>query len=120
MRTKQYVMNADFKVDIVSLMQHPIMKKPLGDLSESELCCAHDILRRLIDSSGDESFTLVDVLQISRLYYAWGELSYVMGEDPEKTIRHFRSSLRFLQKSGIDLSLAKWLELVSLRISEEL
>ena len=82
-------MNADFKVDIVRLMQHPIMKKPLGDLSESELCCAHDILRRLIDSSGDESFTLVDVLQISRLYYAWGELSYVMGEDPEKTIRHF-------------------------------
>ena len=78
MRTKQYVMNADFKVDIVRLMQHPIMKKPLGDLSESELCCAHDILRRLIDSSGDESFTLVDVLQISRLYYAWGELSYVM------------------------------------------
>nr|DAW73060.1 MAG TPA: hypothetical protein [Caudoviricetes sp.] len=43
-----------------------------------------------------------------------------MGENPEKTIRHFRSSLRFLQKSGIDLSLAKWLELVSLRISEEL
>lgn len=113
-------MNADFKVDIVRLMQHPIMKKPLGDLSESELCCAHDILRRLIDFSDDESFTLVDVLQISRLYYAWGKLSYIMGENPEKTIRHFRSSLRFLQKSGIDLSLAKWLELVSLRISEEL
>ena len=107
--------------DEIKAMMDNFRACPPKELGGSEVVLVKDyILRRLIDFSDDESFTLVDVLQISRLYYAWGELSYIMGENPEKTIRHFRSSLRFLQKSGIDLSLAKWLELVSLRISEEL
>lgn len=112
-------MSSDFKENIIRLRQHPIMHNPIIGLTNSDKACAYDLIFNLIDSSWDDSYTLVDNFQMARLYYALGKLDCAMGGDAERIINNLLSSLHCLQKSGIDLSLNKWAELVSVRIEEE-
>ena len=112
-------MDIDFKANIIRLMQHPIMNKTIDELSNSEQDSAYDLILDLIDSSEDESYTIIDYIQMARLHYVLAELTYALGGDPERIISNFSSSLRNLEKGGFDLSMNKWAELVSLRMTEE-
>lgn len=116
---KTKTMISDFKENIIRLMQHPIMRKPISELTSSEQSQACEILDSLVEASMDNSCTQVDYIQISRLHYALGELAYEQCDDPERIIKYFLSSLHSLEKGGIDLRLNKWAELVNLRQSSE-
>ena len=91
----------DLKENIILLMQHPIARRPISNLSD------------------EEHYTLLDYIQMARLEYALGELEYKTTNDTEKVIRHFRTALQHLEKGGFDLSISKWTELVSLRTKED-
>ncbi len=116
---KTKTMISDFKENIIRLMQHPIMHKPISELTSSEQSQAYELLDSLVEASMDNSCTQIDYIQISRLHYALGELAYEQCDDPERIIKYFLSSLHSLEKGGIDLSLHKWAELVNLRQSSE-
>ena len=116
---KTKTMISDFKENIIRLMQHPIMHKPISELTSSEQSQAYELLDSLVETSMDNSCTQIDYIQISRLHYALGELAYEQCDDPERIIKYFLSSLHSLEKGGIDLSLHKWAELVNLRQSSE-
>lgn len=109
-------MEGDFKECIIRLMQHPIMCKPISELTTGEQEYAYDLLSSFFDYSIEEPYTLLDSIQTSRLLYALGELSNSLGGDPLVVLEHYRSALCNLNKGGLDLSLNKWVELVSLRI----
>ena len=116
---KTKTMISDFKENIIRLMQHPIMHKPISELTSSEQSQAYELLDSLVEASMDNSCTQIDYIQISRLHYALGELAYEQCDDPERIIKYFLSSLHSLEKGGIDLRLNKWTELVNLRQSSE-
>ena len=117
---KTKTMISDFKENIIRLMQHPIMHKPISELTSSEQSQAYELLDSLVEASMDNSCTQIDYIQISRLHYALGELDYEQCDDPERIIKYFLSSLHSLEKGGgIDLGLHKWAELVNLRQSSE-
>ena len=116
---KTKTMISDFKENIIRLMQHPIMHKPISELTSSEQSQAYELLDSLVEASMDNSYTQLDYIQISRLHYALGELAYEQCDDPERIIKYFLSSLHSLEKGGIDLGLHKWAELVNLRQSSE-
>lgn len=118
-QTKLKAMDIDFKENIIRLMQHPVMHKPISELTSCEQSQLYEILDNLVESSMNESYTQIDYIQMSRLCYAIAELSYEMCGNPERIIHHFRDSLDCLSKGGIDLSLNKWTELVNLRQSAE-
>ena len=116
---KTKTMISDFKENIIRLMQHPIMRKPISELTSSEQSQAYELLDSLVEASMDNSCTQIDYIQISRLHYALGELAYEQCDNPERIIKYFLSSLHFLEKGGIDLGLHKWAELVNLRQSSD-
>ena len=111
-------MYEDFKEAVILLMQHPIMRKSPLDLLEEERRQAYELIERLYDLSIDDKYTKVDNIQMARLAYYLGELAYLMHENKESVTHHFRASLHFLEMGGIDLSLNKWTELVSLKQKE--
>ena len=116
---KTKTMISDFKENIIRLMQHPIMHKPISELTSSEQSQAYELLDSLVETSMDNSCTQIDYIQISSLHYALGELAYEQCDDPERIIKYFLSSLHSLEKGGIDLGLHKWAELVNLRQSSD-
>ena len=69
-----------------------LLQSPLSELSEEEKGIAYNLLNRLVDGAVDENYTMLDYMQMARLQY--------------------------LAKGGIDLSMNKWLELISLRAIE--
>lgn len=109
----------DLKENIILLMQHPITRRPISDLSDEEQEKAYRLLNFLTNLVVDENYTLLDYIQAARLEYTLGELAYKTTNDTEKVIRHFRSALQNLEKGGFDLSIQKWTELVSLRTKED-
>ena len=109
----------DLKENIILVMQHPIARRPISNLSDEEREKAFDLLNYLSTLSVDENYTLLDYIQMARLEYALGELEYKTTNDTEKVIRHFRTALQHLEKGGFDLSKSKWTELVSLRTKED-
>ena len=112
-------MYVDFKETIILLMQHPIIRKPITSLTGDELESAYDLLSKLSDLSIDEEFTQLNDIQMARLEYNLGELSYRLGEPKlENIIHHYRAALNHLTKGGFNLSMDKWAELVSLRTME--
>ena len=82
-------------------MQHPIMHKPISELTSSEQSQAYELLDSLVEASMDNSCTQIDYIQISRLHYALGELAYEQCDDPERIIKYFLSSLHSLEKGGV-------------------
>ena len=82
----------DLKENIILLMQHPIARRPISNLSDEEREKAFDLLNYLSTLSVDENYTLLDYIQMARLEYALGELEYQTTNDTEKVIRHFRTA----------------------------
>lgn len=88
----------------------------LSELSEEEKGIAYELLNRLADGAVDENYTMLDYMQMARLYYNLGELSNnLFGEQDNP---HYKKAIYYLEKGGIDLSMNKWLELISLRTIE--
>ena len=87
----------DLKENIILVMQHPIARRPISNLSDEEREKAFDLLNYLSTLS----------------------VEYKTTNDTEKVIRHFRTALQHLEKGGFDLSISKWTELVSLRTKED-
>ena len=110
-------MHSDFKKDIIRLMQSTkLLQSPLSELSEEEKGIAYNLLNRLVDGAVDENYTMLDYMQMARLYYNLGELSNnLFGEQDNP---HYKKAIQYLAKGGIDLSMNKWLELISLRAIE--
>ena len=93
-----------------------LLHSPLSELSEEEKGIAYELLNRLADGAVDENYTMLDYMQMARLYYNLGELSNnLFGE---KNNPHYKKAIHYLAKGGIDLSINKWLELVNLRTIE--
>ena len=55
---------------------------------------------------------------MARMKYYLGELSCKIYSVKEDAALHYGSALHLLEKGGLDLSLKKWIELVSLRMEE--
>ena len=105
-------MCGDFNRIIIQLSQHPVVNKSFSDLTCTECEQAYVLINELISLSVEEDYTLLDYIQMARLKYYLGELSckiYSVKED---------AALHLLEKGGLDLSLKKWIELVSLRMEE--
>ena len=63
-------MQSDFKKDIIRLMQSTkLLQSPLSELSEEEKGIAYNLLNRLVDGAVDENYTMLDYMQMARLYY---------------------------------------------------
>ena len=103
-------MYGDFNRIVVQLVQHPVMHKPLSDLTYTECELAYALISELIDLSTEGDYTLLDYIQMARLEYYLGELSCKINCSREETALHL------LEKGGFDLGIKKWVELVSLRI----
>ena len=109
-------MYGDFNRIVVQLVQHPVMHKPLSDLTYTECELAYALIRELIDLSTEGDYTLLDYIQMARLEYYLGELSCKINCSREETALHYAGALHLLEKGGFDLGIKKWVELVSLRI----
>ena len=109
-------MYGDFNRIVVQLTQHPVMYKPLSDLTYTECELAYALIRELIDLSIEGDYTLLDYIQMARLEYYLGELSCKISCSREETALHYAGALHLLEKGGFDLGIKKWVELVSLRI----
>ena len=94
------------------------MNRPLSDLTCTECEQAYSLIRELIDLSIEEDYTLLDYIQMARLECYLGELSCKIYCTREDAALHYGSALHLLEKGGLDLSLKKWIELVSLRMEE--
>ena len=102
-------MYGDFNRIVVQLVQHPVMHKPLSDLTYTECELAYALIRELIDLSTEGDYTLLDYIQMARL-------SCKISCSREETALHYAGALHLLEKGGFDLGIKKWVELVSLRI----
>lgn len=111
-------MCGDFNRIIIQLSQHPVVNKSFSDLTCTECELAYALIRELIDLSIEGDYTLLDYIQMARLEYYLGELSCKISCSREETALHYGSALHLLEKGGLDLSLKKWIELVSLRMEE--
>ena len=109
-------MYGDFNRIVVQLVQHPVMHKPLSDLTYTECELAYSLISELIDLSTEGDYTLLDYIQMARLEYYLGELSCKINCSREETALHYAGALHLLEKGGFDLGIKKWVELVSLRI----
>ena len=87
-------MCGDFNRIIIQLSQHPVVNKSFSDLTCTEGEQAYVLINEFISLSVEEDYTLFDAAL------------------------HYGSALHLLEKGGLDLSLKKWIELVSLRMEE--
>ena len=54
-------MYGDFNRIVVQLVQHPVMHKPLSDLTYTECELAYALIRELIDLSTEGDYTLLTI-----------------------------------------------------------
>ena len=111
-------MCGDFNRIIIQLSQHPVVNKSFSDLTCTECEQAYVLINELISLSVEEDYTLLDYIQMARLKYYLGELSCKIYSVKEDAALHYGSALHLLEKGGLDLSLKKWIDLVSLRMEE--
>ena len=50
-----------------------LLHSRLSELSEEEKGIAYELLNRLADGAVDENYTMLDYMQMARLYYNLGE-----------------------------------------------
>lgn len=105
----------DFKGAVILLTQHPIIHKSYDDLTDSEKDYAYDLVSSLVDLSVCERYSLLDYVQMSRLYFILGRLAVEVIGDLEKSLVYYSKGYDCLCKGGFDLGLPRWLELVSYR-----
>ena len=98
-------MYGDFNRIVVQLVQHPVMHKPLSDLTYTECELAYALIRELIDLSTEGDYTLLDYIQMARLEYYLGELSCKINCSREETALHYAGALHLLEKGGFDLGM---------------
>ena len=98
-------MYGDFNRIVVQLVQHPVMHKPLSDLTYTECELAYALIRELIDLSTEGDYTLLDYIQMARLEYYLGELSCKINCSREETALHYAGALHLLEKGGFDLNI---------------
>lgn len=107
----------EFKENIILLMQHTdLMRVPLSNLSEGKKEIVRNLLTYIIDVSANEKETMLDYMQLARLHYNLAELDGMCMNEPN--IHHYKEAIECIVKSGIDLSMDKWLELSNLRVAE--
>lgn len=111
-------MSKDFKETVIRLMQHPAMHKPLDELSFDELHQGYELACTVNDFLLEEKYTLLDYVQMARIQFFLARVGYNVFEDNELVVTYFKRALDYLEKGGIDLSISKWAELISLRTSE--
>ncbi|MBD3592063.1 hypothetical protein [Bacteroides sp. GM023] len=109
-------MSGDFNRIIIQLIQSPVMNWSISDLTFRECEYTYALIKEVVDMSVEEDYTLLDYIQMARLEYCLGELSCRINGNGEDAVLHYRGALRLLEKGGFDLSLKKWVGLVSLRI----
>lgn len=110
-------MSAQFKENIILLMQYTdLMRIPLSKLPESKKEIVHDLLAYIADVSADNDETMFDFMQLARLYYNIAELNGTCIDESNR--RYYKRAIECIIKSGIDLSMEKWLELSYLRVTE--
>ena len=93
-------MYGDFNRIVVQLVQHPVMHKPLSDLTYTECELAYALIRELIDLSTEGDYTLLDYVQMARLEYYLGELSCKINCSREETALHYAGALHLLEKDA--------------------
>ena len=79
-----------------------LLHSRLSELSEEEKGIAYELLNRLADGAVDENYTMLDYMQMARLYYNLGELSNNLLES--KITHIIKKAIYYLEKGGIDLS----------------
>lgn len=109
---------SDFKEKVILLMQHPILCKPIEELRDDEQQEAFDLINSVLNYTELDSFTRSDYIQRARLEFIHAELSYVMDDDLDLSMRYYRRALYDLQKGGFDLGIRKWAELLSFPMME--
>ena len=87
---------------IVQLSQHPVMNKPLSDLTYTQCEQAYALIKELIELSVEDDYTLVDYLQMARLEYCLGELSCRINSDREDAALHYGGCLLYTSPSPRD------------------
>ena len=79
-----------------------LLHSRLSELSEEEKGIAYELLNRLADGAVDENYTMLDYMQMARLYYNLGELSNNLFGEQDKQKK--KKAIYYLEKGGIDLS----------------
>ena len=71
-----------------------LLQSPLSELSEEEKGIAYNQLNRLVDGAVDENYTMLDYMQMARLYYNHGVLSNnLIGEQDNQ---HYKIAIQYL------------------------
>lgn len=110
-------MEPDFKTAIIKVMQESsLLEKPFSELAHDEIDHVYRLLLTLAEYSSDEEITIVDMIKKARLNFNLAELSDVDG-DFDRAVIYYKIAFDSLVAGGIDLSMKKWMELVSLRIN---
>ena len=95
------------------------MRKSISELNVDEQEGAYLLLQRLVEHTIEERFTQMDYFQMARIAYNLGELAAILDYSKDIICSHYQTASHYLAKGGIDLSLLKWSELLSLRIARE-
>lgn len=111
-------MYKDFKEAIILLMHHPIMHTPIEEIPDMLQRQAYDLLMCINDHSTLEEYSLIDYIQMARIEFAMGELANALDFEDGRIVAHYQRAFNCLQKGGIDLSIKKWTDLVSIRTVE--
>lgn len=110
-------MDSDFKTAIIKLMQESsLLEKPFSELAHDEIDHVYHLLLELAEYSSDEDITIVDMMQRARLNFNLAELSDADG-NWDRALIYYKIAFDSLVQGGIDLSMKKWTELVSLRMN---
>lgn len=103
-------MYTGFKENIIHLMQYTdVLHIPLYKLCEDDNKIVQDLLTYLIDPSVYEDDTILDYMQLARLHYNLAESESFFKDEVYKL--NCKKALEYIEMSGIDLSMDKWLEL---------
>lgn len=89
---------------------------PFSGMTQTEKRETYELLKLTYNEIVCENYTRVDPLQEARLNYNLGKLAEAIGNNEE--IIYYRKALRSLTEAGIDLSIEKWMKLVTLKTAE--
>lgn len=118
MRQIRKTMRTDFMKTVVLLEEHPIMQKSISELDVDEQESAYFLLDQLAQYVVEGKFTQIDYFQMARIFYNLGELANILSYNSKVICSHYQNASRYLVSGGFDLSICKWMDLLSLRITD--
>lgn len=89
---------------------------PFSGMTQTEKRETYELLKLTYNEIACENYTRVDPLQEARLNYNLAKLAEELGDNEE--FNYYRMALRSLSEAGIDLSIEKWMKLVTLKTAE--